>query len=43
MKDIITEIQTLFSDRLQSKNGWGKNEVLELYNQCVIEVLASKF
>jgi hypothetical protein len=43
MKDILTEIQELFSSRLQSKTGWGKNEVLELYNQCVIEVLASKF
>lgn len=43
MKDILTEIQGLFSSRLQSKTGWGKNEVLELYNQCVIEVLASKF
>lgn len=43
MKDILTEIQALFSNRLQSKTGWGKNEVLELYNQCVIEVLASKF
>ena len=43
MKDILTEIQELFSNRLQLKTGWGKNEVLELYNQCVIEVLASKF
>ncbi len=43
MKETLMEIQALFSKRLQSKNGWGKNEVLELYNQCVIEVLASKF
>ena len=43
MKDILTEIQALFSNRLQLKTGWGKNEVLDLYNQCVIEVLASKF
>jgi hypothetical protein len=43
MKEILAEIQILFETRLQSKTGWGKNEVLEMYKSCVIEVLASKF
>ena len=43
MKDILNQIQELFDARLQRKTGWGKNEVMELYKQCVIEVLASQF
>ena len=43
MKDILNQIQELFDSRLQKKTGWGKNEVMELYKQCVIEVLASQF
>jgi hypothetical protein len=43
MKEILAEIQELFDSRLQKKTGWGKNEVMELYKQCVIEVLASQF
>jgi hypothetical protein len=43
MKEILAEIQELFDSRLQRKTGWGKNEVMELYKQCVIEVLSSQF
>ena len=43
MKEILAEIQELFFTRLQRKTGWGKNEIVELYKECVIEVLASQF
>jgi hypothetical protein len=41
MKCLILEIQKLFFSKLESKTGWGKNDVKELYNQCVIEVLST--
>jgi hypothetical protein len=39
-KEILNKIQELFFSKLESKTGWGKNNVKELYNQCVIEVLS---
>jgi hypothetical protein len=40
MKEIIQRISDLFQQRLQAKTGWGKDQVLSLYKDCVIEVLA---
>jgi hypothetical protein len=39
-KEILNKIQTLFFSKLENKTGWGKNDVKELYKQCVIEVLS---
>jgi hypothetical protein len=40
MSEIIKKISDLFEHRLQAKTGWGKDQVLKLYKDCVIEVLA---
>ena len=38
-KAVIERIKTLFFDSLSLKNGWGKKEVKELYNECVYTAL----
>jgi hypothetical protein len=38
MKQIMDEIQKRFAEALEVKTGWGKNEVLELYNSIASEV-----
>ncbi len=38
-KALINRITDLFTKGLQAKNGWGKNEVLKLYNECVKQAL----
>jgi hypothetical protein len=37
--EIINEIQELFFSKLEAKTGWGKNDIKDLYKDCVIEVL----
>lgn len=39
-KEIIFEIKKRFEEALQSKTGWGKNEIIALYDNIVIEVLS---
>lgn len=39
-KKILEEIRTKFEAALQAKTGWGKNEVMCLYNAIIIDVLA---
>lgn len=36
---ILDEIQELFFEKLNSKTGWGKNDVKDLYKDCVLEIL----
>lgn len=38
-KEILDKIQELFFEKLQSKTGWGKNDVQSLYKDCVLEIL----
>lgn len=40
MKEIIDEIQRRFEEALQKKTGWGKNEIVLLHKQILIEVLS---
>lgn len=42
MQEIIFEIKTRFEKALDSKTGWGKNEVKSLHDKIVIEVLSEK-
>lgn len=30
-------VRQKFHDALQEKNGWGKNEIINLYDRCVAE------
>lgn len=41
-KEIIFEIKKRFELALQSKTGWGKNEIITLYDNIVIEVLSEQ-
>lgn len=36
-KKLIDRIKQLFEQKLQVKTGWGKNEVIALYNECVVQ------
>jgi hypothetical protein len=36
-KKLIERIGDLFLQRLQIKTGWGKNEVIEIYKECVVK------
>lgn len=38
-KDIIELHRKLFSLTLQKKTGWGRNEILQVYDDAVKEVL----
>ncbi len=38
-KEILDAIEALFYDKLQAKTGWGKNDVIQLYKDCVLEIL----
>ncbi len=43
-KKLIERIGQIFESKLQSKTGWGRNEILALYrdsvNEAVLELLA---
>jgi hypothetical protein len=38
-KEILDKIEALFKEKLEAKNGWGKNEVQSLYKDCVNTIL----
>ena len=38
MKELMTEIDKRFQEALQTKTGWGKDEVYQLYNKITNEV-----
>ena len=39
MKQLLETIKAKFEARLQEKTGWGRNEVIQAYNDCVTEAL----
>ena len=39
MKQLLETIKTKFEARLQAKTGWGRNEIIQAYNDCVTEAL----
>ena len=38
-KELISQIEKRFFDRLQTKTGWGKNEIILIYKNVVNEIL----
>ena len=32
---LINRIKQLFKEKLSAKTGWGRNEILEMFNECV--------
>lgn len=38
-KKLLQRIEQLFTEKLQSKTGWGRNEILALYRDAVSEAL----
>jgi hypothetical protein len=38
-KQLLARIKELFTEKLQAKTGWGRNEVLAAYNAAVQEAL----
>lgn len=38
-QELLREIRVKFLIKLQSKTGWGRNEVLKIYDESVTEVL----
>lgn len=45
-KQLLKRIEEIFTEKLQAKTGWGKNEILILYkeavNEAVLETLDEK-
>jgi hypothetical protein len=41
-KELIFEIKFRFELALETKTGWGKNEIKTIYNHIVIEVLTEQ-
>lgn len=38
-KKLLDRIKAKFEERLQAKTGWGRNEIMALYNECVTDAL----
>lgn len=38
-KELIKRIEEIFTEKLQVKTGWGRNEVILLYKESVNEAL----
>jgi len=38
-KKLIKRIEEIFFDKLQSKTGWGRNDVMKIYKEAVNEAL----
>ena len=38
-KELLAKIKAKFEARLQEKTGWGRNEIMAIYNDCVTEAL----
>lgn len=36
---LVLKIRNIFHTKLQAKTGWGRNEIMELYNASVNEAL----
>jgi len=45
-KELLKRIQEIFHEKLQAKTGWGRNEIISIYQASVNEALmelADKF
>ncbi|HET8870492.1 MAG TPA: hypothetical protein VFM48_08605 [Aquabacterium sp.] len=38
-KQLLLRIEQIFTEKLQAKTGWGRNEILALYKESVSEAL----
>ena len=38
-RKLIERIEEIFTDKLQEKTGWGRNDVLKVYKEAVNEAL----
>ncbi len=38
-KKLIERIQELFFEALEKKTGWGKNDIKDVYKDCVMQAL----
>lgn len=38
-KELLQRIEALFTAKLQTKTGWGRNEILAAYKEAVSEAL----
>ena len=38
-RKLLLKIQDIFHAKLQAKTGWGRNEIMDLYNASVNEAL----
>lgn len=38
-KKLLEAVKAKFEARLQEKTGWGRNEIMRVYNECVTEAL----
>lgn len=41
-REVLRQITKLFEERLQKKTGWGRNELLVEFKECVIECLTDE-
>lgn len=40
LKQVVTSIRDRFNEELQTKSGWGKNELKQVHDNIIIEVLS---
>ncbi len=38
-KKILKRIEEIFTEKLQAKTGWGRNEIIQAYREAVNEAL----
>lgn len=38
-KKLLARIKELFIEKLQAKTGWGRNEIISIYEQAVSEAI----
>lgn len=41
-RDLISQVQEIFITKIMEKNSWGKNEVIELWKDCLLKILMEK-
>lgn len=38
-RDVLKSMSRIFEEKLQKKTGWGRNEVLSIFKESIIEAL----
>jgi hypothetical protein len=41
-KKMLQEVQDVFIGKVMEKNSWGKNEIIELWKDSLLQILMSK-